>query len=498
MRIQELELKTGLERATIRFYEREGLIVPERAENGYRSYSEEDAVQLLKIKLLRQLGMSLDKIRQLRGGNENFTLAMEEQIEALSERIEEQKRARIICRQLQEDGVNYATMNPEYYLKLLREVHTEKPFGSVKPFHENVPKPIHPWRRFIARSLDYGLFDGGLLLLLYVIFRIRPIPYDYFTPFLAMIFGFLYVPVEAFLIHKWGTTPGKWAMGIRLDHFEGGKLDIWDAWFRSWRVWKYGMGLGIPYVSIFANIRAYCNLTGTSMRRWRRFDDPVDPPADMEWDDTTEIIYEPWEGRTRNRVLPLLLVCLVLSVVTICDIPKPSNRESNLTIAQFAENYNDTLRLLQMDGTLGNTLNSDGSREQSYSGPVAGFDGGTPIGSEKAEFSYETEGEYLKRITYNRAMTDVVWYHPLDGMCSNAAITLMLSQPESDLLDLIRFLRIWEREKMKSKASIQYENLEIRWTIRTSNVTVIDRKYIVDNTDRDSSVDIEFVITIEE
>ena len=26
MRIQELELKTGLERATIRFYEREGLI----------------------------------------------------------------------------------------------------------------------------------------------------------------------------------------------------------------------------------------------------------------------------------------------------------------------------------------------------------------------------------------------------------------------------------------------------------------------------------------
>ena len=55
MQINELEMKTGLDRATIRFYEKEGMITPIRKENGYRDYSEEDQQHLLKIKLLRSL-----------------------------------------------------------------------------------------------------------------------------------------------------------------------------------------------------------------------------------------------------------------------------------------------------------------------------------------------------------------------------------------------------------------------------------------------------------
>ena len=63
MKIQELERMTGLERPSIRFYEKEGLLVPNRLENGYRDYSEADAELLKKIKLLRRLGMSIEKIR---------------------------------------------------------------------------------------------------------------------------------------------------------------------------------------------------------------------------------------------------------------------------------------------------------------------------------------------------------------------------------------------------------------------------------------------------
>ena len=66
MQIRDLECKTALDRATIRFYEKEGLIVPERKENGYRDYSEEILNDLFKIKLLRQLGMSLDTIKKIR------------------------------------------------------------------------------------------------------------------------------------------------------------------------------------------------------------------------------------------------------------------------------------------------------------------------------------------------------------------------------------------------------------------------------------------------
>ncbi|MDE6591314.1 MAG: MerR family transcriptional regulator, partial [Oscillospiraceae bacterium] len=65
MTIKELENKTGMARANIRYYENEGLLHPKRLDNGYRDYSEEDARTLEKIKLLRQIGLDIDTIRKV-------------------------------------------------------------------------------------------------------------------------------------------------------------------------------------------------------------------------------------------------------------------------------------------------------------------------------------------------------------------------------------------------------------------------------------------------
>ena len=51
MTVKEVEERTGLPRANIRYYESEGLIHPARGENGYRDYRQEDVDTLLKIKL---------------------------------------------------------------------------------------------------------------------------------------------------------------------------------------------------------------------------------------------------------------------------------------------------------------------------------------------------------------------------------------------------------------------------------------------------------------
>ena len=40
MNIKEIEERSGLTRANIRYYEQEGLIAPVRRENKYRDYSE--------------------------------------------------------------------------------------------------------------------------------------------------------------------------------------------------------------------------------------------------------------------------------------------------------------------------------------------------------------------------------------------------------------------------------------------------------------------------
>lgn len=58
MRITEIEELSGMSRANIRFYEREGLIAPKRMSNGYRGYSEADLKTLLRIKLLRSIHIS--------------------------------------------------------------------------------------------------------------------------------------------------------------------------------------------------------------------------------------------------------------------------------------------------------------------------------------------------------------------------------------------------------------------------------------------------------
>ena len=49
MTIKEIEKVLGIPRATVRFYEKEGLLAPCRTENGYRDYSDEDVKKLKKI-----------------------------------------------------------------------------------------------------------------------------------------------------------------------------------------------------------------------------------------------------------------------------------------------------------------------------------------------------------------------------------------------------------------------------------------------------------------
>ena len=68
MTIKELERRTSLPRTSIRFYEQEGLLTPERRENNYRDYSEDNVRTLEKIKLLRRLSLDLDAIRRLQAG----------------------------------------------------------------------------------------------------------------------------------------------------------------------------------------------------------------------------------------------------------------------------------------------------------------------------------------------------------------------------------------------------------------------------------------------
>jgi DNA-binding transcriptional MerR regulator len=65
MRISELAARTGVSASTLRFYETEGLLPADRAENGYRVYGEAAVDRLAFITQAKHLDLPLPAVREL-------------------------------------------------------------------------------------------------------------------------------------------------------------------------------------------------------------------------------------------------------------------------------------------------------------------------------------------------------------------------------------------------------------------------------------------------
>ncbi|MFD0890839.1 MerR family transcriptional regulator [Streptosporangium algeriense] len=65
MRIGELSERTGTPRRLLRYYEEQGLILPDRRPNGYRAYDERLVERVLQIRDLLDAGLPTRVIRQI-------------------------------------------------------------------------------------------------------------------------------------------------------------------------------------------------------------------------------------------------------------------------------------------------------------------------------------------------------------------------------------------------------------------------------------------------
>lgn len=75
MRIGDLAQRAGTTTRALRFYESQGLLMAQRAPNGYREYDEDDLRLVTEIRTLQDIGFSLDDTRPfvecLRSGHES-------------------------------------------------------------------------------------------------------------------------------------------------------------------------------------------------------------------------------------------------------------------------------------------------------------------------------------------------------------------------------------------------------------------------------------------
>lgn len=121
MTIKEVEQLLEVPRATVRFYEKEGLVRPQRESNGYRDYSEADVDRLKKIIVLRKIGLSVTDIEDLFDSVKSMDTVLEENIHTLRIQIEEMTGAMNLCSKMKADAVEMDSLDIEKYWNYVEE-----------------------------------------------------------------------------------------------------------------------------------------------------------------------------------------------------------------------------------------------------------------------------------------------------------------------------------------------------------------------------------------
>ena len=111
----------------------------------------------------------------------------------------------------------------------------------------DTPKPrAYIMRRFWARWMDLIAYGSLWWLALYFSGRDILAAMSSYWVLLPM-----YIPwfvLESWLLHKYGTTPGKWLMGLRVRNEDNSLLSLSAAMKRSLRVLVSGIGFGWSFL----------------------------------------------------------------------------------------------------------------------------------------------------------------------------------------------------------------------------------------------------------
>lgn len=127
--------------------------------------------------------------------------------------------------------------------------------SSIYPENGRSPETTAPpqetfyIRRFWARWFDLSLFSGLWWLGMWAARQ------DIEATLLNQWILFLqYVPwfaLEALLIHKFATTPGKWLLGLRVKNKDDSNLELGESTRRCLRVMFTGVGFGWSILAVF-------------------------------------------------------------------------------------------------------------------------------------------------------------------------------------------------------------------------------------------------------
>lgn len=152
MKIQQVERQTGITAQSIRYYEREGLIVPQRdSGNSYRIYTPEDVERLRSIAFCRKLGISIPEIRAMLLAECTFQQCVElALIEAKAAEEAAAARAELCRSVLQELRVDPDLEPLACARVVLRDRSVRKLYEQVVPEELRKPAKRHYWPMYLT------------------------------------------------------------------------------------------------------------------------------------------------------------------------------------------------------------------------------------------------------------------------------------------------------------------------------------------------------------
>ena len=439
MNIKEIEERSGLTRANIRYYEQEGLLAPARRENKYRDYSEEDLETLLRIALLRSLGFSLEEIRRLQSGEADFAAAMRERSAALESEGQRLLAARNVCDTISREVTSYSTLRPEDYLNGFEPDVTAKQRDVAEP---------HPWRRYFARGIDLALVGLPVSFVQYVLLHRNYTTVSRWEDIVCALIGWgLLLLLEPLLLARFGTTAGKWCMGITVTRPDGERLSYGEALERTAAVWLYGAGLGISIVELVCNYRSY--------RRYMNGEE-------LAWESgSIERFDERGTGRMVLLYAASTALSLALTLAMGLSAALPPNR-GELTVAEFAENVNYYRTFFDF-GTRW-TLDSSGEWVENEYENVIYFGGG----GEPTPFTYTVEDGTLRAVHWAYTETAETIYGTGNENARMAYLALAAAQKGTSLFNIRNVVKQIGSNSWAGDAdySAAWKNVEMRYDAR--------------------------------
>ncbi len=157
-KISQAAAQTGFSESALRFYEQEGIVVPQRLDSGYRAYNDQAIESLRFVSRGKQLGLSLEEITEL------LTLLDEERCDPVQARMREMVDSRIQASQSQIAGLVEFTAQLQQAMARLGD-HTpagpcDEDCGCTAATGANVPGrekiPLSATHSEIACSLEAG------------------------------------------------------------------------------------------------------------------------------------------------------------------------------------------------------------------------------------------------------------------------------------------------------------------------------------------------------